>query len=214
MFPTIITYFPLRFRFCDARRLRRRSLIPTDILFMFCLLISLFLSEPPQPKTKRTAITIIVRLFVVVSFVHILPACLHSYQHTHEQKEVEACFVFDNVISFLLVVCKHFISLKSGIFSLVPQLPIALYVYLRIVSNSIYKIYMFFTRFTCIHFRSVFLTHTHTHFRSKLAFANAMPSIQSLIFMCRLTVPFFLVPTTTFDKQSTLIVNTFHIEQK
>lgn len=111
--------FPVALSFCDARRFWHSSPNPTATRFMFCLLLSLFLSEPPQPKTKRTAITIIVRLFAQC---RLCTFCLHSYPHTHEQKEVEACFVFDNVISFLLVVCKHFISLKSGIFSLVPQL--------------------------------------------------------------------------------------------
>lgn len=138
-----------------------------------------------------------------VPFVYIVPV------HKRTEGSWRACFVFDNVISFLLVVCKHFISLNSGIFSLVPQLPIAIYVYLLIVSNSICNIYVFHLVymyslsfcFSCTH------KHTHTHFWSKPAYTDAMQC------HIRLTVPFSLF-RTTFDKQSTLIANTFHIEQK
>lgn len=179
MFPTIITYFPLRFRSANARRLWLSSLTPTDIPVVFCLLLSLFYRNHRRQKQRQPqSLSLFVCVALCVVCIHSASIHIHTNTDTHtNEKEVEACFVFDNVISFLLVVCKHFISLKSGIFSLVPQLPIAIYVYLLIASNSICNLYaFFFTWFTCTHFRSAVLTHTHTHFRTKSVYANAMRS--------------------------------------
>lgn len=202
--------FPLRFR--SARQDVFGITRSLQLIFSFCFVYIFQFSYRhyrSQKQREPQQLSLFVCSYCVVC-VH-LPAhnkTQNKTQHsTAEQKEVEACFVFDNVISFLLVVCKHFISLKSGIFSLVPQLPIAIYVNVLIVSNSICNTY------TCVCFVFTFVLfflHTCTRCTPTFDWSQLMPMQCHMytehnnhwydIYVSTHRIPFFPFPMRSISK--------------